>query len=49
MFTLQAIFVTLCAFFPTWVVLVALSILAFVAIIIVMKLIALVMDAVPFL
>lgn len=49
MYTLQAIFVTLCAIFPTWVVLVALSIVAIVAIVIVIKLISLVMDAVPFL
>lgn len=49
MYTLQAIFVTLCAIFPTWVVLVALSIIAIVAIVIVIKLISLVMDAVPFL
>lgn len=49
MYTLQAIFVTLCAIFPTWVVMIALSIIAFVAIIIVIKLISLVLDAVPFL
>ncbi len=49
MYTLQAIFVTLCAIFPTWVVLIALSIIAIVAIIVVIKLISLVLDAVPFL
>lgn len=49
MYTLQAIFVTLCAIFPAWVVAVALSIIAIVAIIIVIKLISLVLDAVPFL
>lgn len=49
MFTLQAIFITLCAIFPTWVVAVALSIVAAVAIIIIIKLVSLVLDAVPFL
>lgn len=48
MYTLQAIFVTLCAIFPTWVVLVALSFIAIVAIILIMKLIALVLDTIPF-
>lgn len=49
MYTLQAVFITLCAIFPAWVVIVALSMIAIVAIIIVMKLISLVLDAVPFL
>lgn len=49
MFTLQAIFITLCAIFPTWVVAVALSIVAAIAIIIIIKLVSLVLDAVPFL
>lgn len=49
MYTLQAIFITLCAIFPSWVVAVALSIIAIVAIIVVIKLISLVLDAVPFL
>ena len=49
MYTLQAIFVTLCAIFPTWVVLIALSFISIVAIIIVIKLISLVLDAIPFL
>lgn len=49
MFTLQAIFITLCAIFPAWVVAVALSIIAAVAIIIIIKLVSLVLDAVPFL
>lgn len=49
MYTLQAIFITLCAIFPAWVVAVALSIIAAVAIIIIIKLVSLVLDAVPFL
>jgi hypothetical protein len=49
MYTLQAIFVTLCAIFPVWVVTTALSIIALVAIIVIVKFIALVLDATPFL
>lgn len=49
MFTLQAIFITLCAIFPSWVVAIALSIVAIVAVVIIIKLISLVLDAVPFL
>lgn len=49
MFTLQAIFITLCAIFPAWVVTIALSIVAIVAVVIIIKLISLVLDAVPFL
>lgn len=49
MYTLQAIFITLCAIFPSWVVAIALSIVAIVAVVIIIKLISLVLDAVPFL
>lgn len=49
MYTLQAIVITLCAIFPTWIIVVALSIIAIVAIIVIIKLISLVLDAVPFL
>lgn len=49
MYMLESILITLCAIFPTWVVAVALSIVAFVMIVIIVKLIALVLDAVPFL
>lgn len=49
MYTLQAIIITLCAIFPPWVVAIALSIIAIVAIVIAIKLISLVLDAVPFL
>lgn len=49
MYTLQAIFITLCAIFPAWVVAIALSIVAIVAVVIIIKLISLMLDAVPFL
>lgn len=49
MYTLAALVITLCAIFPTWVVGIALALVSFALIVIVLKLIALVMDAVPFL
>lgn len=49
MTTLVSIFITLCAIFPTWLVATALGLLTFVAIVIIIKLVSLVLDAVPFL
>lgn len=49
MYTFISIVVTLCAIFHAWVVGIALAIVAFISVLIILKLIALVMDAVPFL
>lgn len=46
---IASVIITLCAIFPTWVVAIALSMITFVAIVIVIKLISFVLDAVPFL
>ena len=46
---IASIIITLCAIFPVWVVAVALGLITFVVIAIIIKLIAFVLDAVPFL
>lgn len=49
MSTIASVVITLCAIFPTWVVTIALALITFVAIMILIKIVAFVLDAVPFL
>lgn len=49
MTTLASIIITLCAIFPTWVVGIALSVVAFVMLLIVIKIVGFILEAVPFL
>lgn len=49
MSTIASIIITLCAIFPTWVVAVALAFVTFVAILVLIKIVAFVLEAVPFL
>lgn len=46
---IASIVITLCAIFPVWVVAIALGLITFVAIVILIKIIAFVLEAVPFL
>lgn len=46
---IASIVITLCSIFPTWLVSIALSFISLVAIIIILKIISLVLDATPFL
>ena len=46
---IAAIVITLCAIFPPWVVAIALALITFVLIVVLLKVIALILDAVPFL
>lgn len=46
---IASIVITLCAIFPTWVVAIALALVTFVALMILIKIVAFVLDAVPFL
>lgn len=46
---IASVVITLCAIFPVWVVTIALALVTFVALIIAIKIIAFVLDAVPFL
>lgn len=46
---IASLIITLCAIFPPWVVAIALAFITLVAIIIIIKAISLVLDAVPFL
>ena len=46
---IASIIITLCAIFPPWVVSIALAFITLVTIIIIVKLVAFVLDAVPFL
>ena len=46
---IASVIITLCAIFPTWVVTIALAMVTFVALIILIKIVAFVLDAVPFL
>ena len=49
MSTIAAVIITLCSIFPAWVVAIALALITLVAVIILIKIIAFVLDAVPFL
>lgn len=46
---IASVIITLCAIFPTWVVAIALALITFVVIVILIKIVSLVLDAVPFL
>lgn len=46
---IASIIITLCAIFPTWIVAIALALVSFVIIVVLIKIIGLVLDAVPFL
>lgn len=46
---IASIIITLCAIFPTWIVAIALALVSFVVIVVLIKIIGLVLDAVPFL
>lgn len=46
---IASIIITLCAIFPTWIVAIALALVTFVVIVVLIKIVALVLDAVPFL
>lgn len=46
---IASVIITLCAIFPVWVVAIALSLVTFVVLVVIIKLIAFVLDAVPFL
>lgn len=46
---IASVIVTLCAIFPTWVVGIALSVVAFVLLLIVIKIVGFILEAVPFL
>lgn len=46
---IASIIITLCSIFPVWVVAFALGLLTFVVVVIIIKLVAFVLDAVPFL
>lgn len=49
MYTIASIIITLCSILPPWVVAIVLSMITLVLIIILIKIISLVLDAVPFL
>ena len=46
---IASVIITLCAIFPVWVVTIALGLVTFVALVILIKIVAFVLDAVPFL
>ena len=46
---IASVIITLCAIFPTWVVTIALSMIAIVVVLIIIKIVAFMLDAVPFL
>lgn len=46
---IASVIVTLCAIYPTWVVAIALGLITFVVIVVLVKIVSLVLDAVPFL
>lgn len=49
MSTIASVIITLCAIFPAWVVAIALAVIAIVLILIIIKIVAFVLDAIPFL
>lgn len=46
---IASVIITMCAIFPTWVVAIALAMITFVLIVILLKIVSLVLDSVPFL